>query len=364
MRQVREYVAKDGTKTHRVRYRLDGTEHSQTFRSKKDADTFAKMVDVGVIDALRWLADRAAGTPDGPTFAQFFETYVDQLTGVTIRTRDDYRAQKRRYLTELDPLPLPLITRGHVTSIVNRLEREGRSPKTIRNALHMLSSCMGLAVDEGLIGQNPCRRIRLPKPAPKDDTKFLTQAEFLAILEATPEHYRPLVLTLGGTGMRWSEATALQGQHLKGNAVTVSQAWKRVPGGWENGAPKSEKSNRTIILPVTVVEALEPIETKRGQFIFRTPAGHPVRHANFYNRVWQPACRAAGMVPPPGIHALRHSHCAWLIARGTSLPVIQARLGHEKITTTIDTYGHLVPDLQVAAAQAAEHVFGNLRELA
>ena len=33
---------------------------------------------------------------------------------------------------------------------------------------------------------------------------------------------------------------------------------------------------------------------------------------------------------------------AWLVAGGAPLPHIQARLGHESITTTIDTYGHLL----------------------
>src|SRR5829696_10449866 len=42
-------------------------------------------------------------------------------------------------------------------------------------------------------------------------------------------------------------------------------------------------------------------------------------------------------------HDLRHTHLAWLIAGGAPLPHIQARLGHQSITTTIDTYGHLLP---------------------
>jgi integrase len=48
-------------------------------------------------------------------------------------------------------------------------------------------------------------------------------------------------------------------------------------------------------------------------------------------------------VPPFRFHDLRHTHVAWLVAGGAPLPHIQARLGHESITTTIDTYGHLLP---------------------
>jgi integrase len=159
--------------------------------------------------------------------------------------------------------------------------------------------------------------------------------------------------------MRWSEATAVMGQHVHGNTLTVRQSWKRIPGGWELDVPKTARSKRTITLPANVVDILQPLPS-RGTLLFRTPQGHPIRHSNFYNRVWKPACLAAGFDPVPGLHALRHSHVAWLIAEGVGLPVIQARLGHENITTTIDTYGHLLPDLQVAAAAAADAVFGAL----
>jgi integrase len=62
--------------------------------------------------------------------------------------------------------------------------------------------------------------------------------------------------------------------------------------------------------------------------------------------------------PRPRIHDLPHTHVALLVAAGVSLPVIQARLGHERFTTAIDTYGSLLPDLQIAAADAASRALG------
>jgi integrase len=57
------------------------------------------------------------------------------------------------------------------------------------------------------------------------------------------------------------------------------------------------------------------------------------------------------------VHDLRHTHAAWLIAEGRPLPSIQARLGHESITTTIDRYGHLMPDLDDGNAAAIDRAF-------
>lgn len=356
MRQVKEFDTTDG-KRFRVRYRLGKTETSETFRRAPDARTFAAILDGGgVPDALAWLEarDRKASTV---TFGQWFEIYVDQLTGITVRTKSDYRSMHRRYLTELDALPLPLITRSHVTRIVNRLDAAGRSPKTIKQTIHMLSTCLQLAIDEGeLTGKNPCRGVRLPSAQIGGKPRFLTYEEFDRLLRATPQHYKPLVTFLFGTGMRWAEATALYGRHvdLAAGTVRVEQAWKRVPGnGYVLGAPKTEKSQRTVNAAVIALAAVKPLIRGENDLVFVTRSGGAVHHANFYNNIWTKACAAAKLDPAPRIHDARHTHASWLISDGIQLEAVQDQLGHESILTTRKIYGHLLPALGVAVGKAA-----------
>jgi integrase len=356
MRAVTEHHSKDGRVTYRVRYRLGSRQTSETFRQKRDAHTFAALLDNGgITDALAWLQGKESRKTD-VTLAEWHEHYVNHLTGITSRTRDDYRALRRRYLTDLDPLPLPLITRSHVAALVNQLDREGRSPKTIRNVVHMLSSCMALAVYEGLITRNPCHRVRLPSArVDAIEARFLTFEEFHALYQALPAHYRPLVVFLVGTGLRWSEATALQGRHvnLAAGTVRVDRAWKRIPGGFEIGPPKTEKSKRTINAAVQALAAVEEVRRGPNDLLFTTPAGGTIAHSNFYNRIWKPACKAAGLNPPPRIHDLRHTHASWLISDGQSLEAVQDQLGHNSILTTRGVYGHLLPALGVALGKSA-----------
>jgi integrase len=71
----------------------------------------------------------------------------------------------------------------------------------------------------------------------------------------------------------------------------------------------------------------------------------PLHNGDFYTHIWRKlmtAVAAEGLAPFR-FHDLRHTQVAWLIAGGAPLPHIQARLGHESITTTIDTYDHLLP---------------------
>ena len=80
-------------------------------------------------------------------------------------------------------------------------------------------------------------------------------------------------------------------------------------------------------------------------FVFTSRTGLPLHNGDFYTHVWRKLMTtvAAEGLAPFRFHDLRHTHVAWLIAGGAPLPHIQARLGHESITTTIDTYGHLLP---------------------
>lgn len=359
-RQVKMFDTADG-KRYRVRFRKAGRETSETFRRKQDAVLFRDLLGDGTHgrteEALRWLAAKQEDR-DTYTFGQWFDLYVEQLTGVTPRTRADYHAMNNRYLGELQGLPLPLITRGHITSLVNRLDDEGRSAKTIKNVMHMLSSCLRLAIDEGHITRNPCARVRLP--APKLDVgeaRFLTHEEFGALYAATPDYYKALVAFLVGTGLRWSEATALEARHvdLAAGTVRVEQAWKweGKGKGYKVGVPKSQRGRRTVNAAVGALASVAPLLRRPTDLVFITPTGKPVRHNNFFNRVWRPACEAAGFDPAPRIHDLRHSHASWLISDGISLEAVQDQLGHESILTTRKTYGHLLPALGVALGKSA-----------
>lgn len=358
MRKPKRIKHADGQVRWRVRYRSAGRETSETFVRKDDADTFAAIMGDGrsparVADALAWLAARQAEA-EVETFAAWFDAYIEQLTGVTERTKHDYHAIHRRYLTSLDLLPLPLITRAHVASIVNDLDKRGLSHKTIKNAVQMLASVMAAALEEGHITRNPVKKIRLPdRKADKHEPKYLTAAEFRSLLAALPEHYQPFVAFLVGTGLRWSEATALQSRDvdLDNGTVRVRRAWKRVPGGWEVGAPKSDKSRRTVNAAVIALAAAAPLLGKPDELVFTTPRGNVIRHANFYNRVWKPACEAAGIDAGP--HTTRHTFASWMLSEGQPVEAVQDQLGHESVETTRRIYAHLLPAVGVEAGRAA-----------
>ncbi len=123
-------------------------------------------------------------------------------------------------------------------------------------------------------------------------------------------------------------------------------------------------------LPDDLVDVLLPLVAAKApdELLFTNTVGSQLSSSRFWTTTWTPAVDAANdpktpdgkpdrdrprLTKRPRVHDLRHTHASWMIAAGTDLFVLQRRLGHESITTTTETYAHLLPDQQAAAAAAA-----------
>lgn len=342
---------------------------SATFATVAEAETFVRDCDDrGVSWALEEYL-RGQDEASEMTLDDWSEQHFTSLTKANPATVADYRRiYKAKWSPVLGGLRLSAITRVHVAQALNGL---AGSDKTRMNAWAVLTHMLKVAAQDGHITKSPTVGVELDRRTDheREEHRYLTEIEFFEIVDALPEHWRPLVMTLGGTGMRWGEAAALTvgDIDLVGCVVRITKAERRGAERRKDttiGPTKTRKSRRTVTLPNEVVDALRPlVEGRRAsETLFCQPKGGRLVHRRFY-QVWQAAITKAKIADPaPRLHDLRHSHVAWLIARGVPLPVIQARLGHENISTTIDTYGHLMPDLQKAAADAASQVFQAARK--
>ena len=360
-------IQKVPTGGYRVRFNHRGKQISRTFPTKKNATDWQK-----VLDAMG--AEYALAVVNSPvtsplTLAEHLESHISRLTGVTEGTRKSARAHVKNHMGDIGAIPLTLFNREAVSSWINRLAKEGLSGKSIKNIHGLLSSAMKSAIADKLITENPCHGMRLPRTDHLDGEKiFLSREEFAKLYDLIPAWYQPLVITLVGTGMRFGEATALTvgDIDLEARSARIRQAWKMTGlAKKELGAPKSRKSNRTVALPEPVIEALlSIIEQKSSEdYLFTTPTNKVIGQGFFWKHVWSIAVQEfagdnvridhdergrkvrvvtkKGKRKHPRVHDLRHTFASWAISANVPLPTIQRQLGHESITTTIDTYGHL-----------------------
>lgn len=351
---------KDGSVTWRVNFRVGKSQVQDSFIKEADARAHARLVGrLGGEAARAILAARVGATAEMPTLAEYTARYLDYdsglLVGVSDGTRAGYEAIARRsFLQQVGDLPIDAVTRNDVGRWIawqarqpsSRHKGETVSAKTIRNYHALLSAVLASAAEEKLIPENPARGVRLPSGRKREGV-FLTAAEVQAIVDSLPERHRPLVRFLVSTGCRWGEATALTWADVNADSkpptVRINKAWKKGAKGAVLGAPKSPRAVRTISLWASAIADLGE-RGKPSELVFANSVGGRIEYRNFQGRAWKPAVEKADIGKQPTIHDLRHTSASLLIASGTPLPFIQARLGHERITTTVDVYGHLVPE--------------------
>jgi len=351
-------ATKTGAVRWQVRWRQDGKSVSETFPTKAGAIKFRGLVDAaGQRYPQGWVPGRGfvnAPAQGGPTLAQWFGRAIDSRPGANNRTRSDYRRDFAGHVPAwLADKPIEAITREDVGKWLVGLTL---APKTIHNIHGMVSSVMKDAQIDGLLTRNPFAGQLKSVPVRHEEMVFLTPAEFATFLGFVSEHYRPLVTFLFGTGLRWSEATALRREHvdLAGARLFVVTAWKRQPGaGPLSLDPKSARSRRTVTLTARLVELLATaVDGKAAaDLVFVNQAGHRIQGGTFYNKVWDVArqkAEAAGFSKHPRVHDLRHSHAAVLLSGGQPVLAVSRRLGHASAAITSDLYGHLLPEVDVA----------------
>lgn len=129
---------------------------------------------------------------------------------------------------------------------------------------------------------------------------------------------------------------------LDKKTLTVNKSCQYLNGERVITPPKTEKSNRVIPLPNSLVEELREYFNRRYG-IMDSDVIFPVTKSYFENEMRRGA-RLAGL-EKIRIHDLRHSHASMLISK-MNIPIIAVsrRLGHEKVSITMDTYGHMYPN--------------------
>lgn len=362
------YVGADGSVSFKVRFRHGvnkaGTgkrQASETFKTKREAEQFALWLQaLGPQGALDQLYAAEVQAADVPTLDTVAADHIEHLTGIEDGTRKTYtRLWERVWSPRLGHLPANQLARDDVARAVNDLAAH-YSHKSLENQRGLLAGVVDRAVDQGYLTKNPAKGIRLPRgqEANRVEMRIISPDEYAVVIDKVPENYRALVNFLAGTGCRWGEAVALQVQDVSLPNVRIRRALKWNPSGPRVvGATKTMRSNRTVMLPREIHDEIrEACEGKAGtELVFTAPRGGQVLHRTFWSRVWLPA--VSHLTPRPRIHDLRHSHASTLLADGVPIHIVQARLGHESIQTTVDTYSHLLPDAQAMAADAASRAF-------
>jgi len=340
--------------------------------TKKEAETKLR-------ELLHSLEKGAYVRPQRITLGEWLEEWCQSYVQmhVSLRTVESYQAYVRRHIIPaLGAIPLcqlePQQIQNYYAHALAQGRVDGKGGLSARTVLYMhriLSEALSHAVKMGLVARNVAKAVDPPRPR---RVKMTTMAEedipkFVETSQETP--YSVVFLTALGTGMRLGELLGLQwcDVDLDLGYISVVQALYKRCGVCMMVEPKSSYSRRRIALPPSLTLLLREYGVKQeGQkillgksltsddLVFAHPDGTPLDPATV-GHTFSDVLKKAG-IPHIRFHDLRHTHATLMLKSAVHPKVISERLGHASVAFTLDTYSHVVPGLQEAAAERFDKI--------
>lgn len=290
------------------------------------------------------------------TYLPWYKTQVKESTYInrcsTIKKKKHFKYFYKMATDEIEPI--------NVQNWQLKMAKEF-SPNYIRIVQGMLSIAFDRAIVLGLAKKNPSRMIGNIK-SKKTKVDFWTLEEFQKVISLLYkgdyyEHYLFMSFwLLFMTGMRIGEAAALQWSDIDfetGMLSITKTLYYKTMTDYKFVEPKTQASIRTLYIDADTINELKAWKEVQQKILPKCKLilsynGTPTSKTTL-PRALEKLAKLAG-VHRIKIHALRHSHASLLISMGENPLLIKERLGHEKIQTTLGTYGHLYPNTNLEVA--------------
>jgi integrase len=380
----------------------------RTVSAKTEAECWRKLREIRRISATlpaydeRMRLDRF--------MAMWLEDHV--LGSVRPRTADNYRSQVEHHINPaLGGHKLAGLRAPHVLRWRNDMLARGDHPRSVSHRMACLRAALSWAVQLEMIERNVASLVPGPSVS-QGDAKPLTVEQaraFLTAVKGDPwEAIYVLALTLGMRqaeilGLRWEDVQlggpsgqsdtpmrdvrerdqVVDGvqrlvphgsvQAARGGTLTIRKAlvWLRGKPTLED--PKTERSRRTLSLPVRAVSALRDRQKAQRlqrlasgkwsphfdagyDFVFADPDGYPIERTQI-TRAFQRHLAAAGL-PRVSFHSTRGTAVDWMTELGLTMREIADIVGHSRPSMTSDVYSHLGNIATVKAARLYDEALG------
>jgi integrase len=321
--------------------------------------------------------------PGKTTVADYLQRWLKDYVWPNLapRTSEAYESMVRCHLIPaLGQIPLTQLKPEHIQRYyTNKLSSQclnchkQMNPRTVRHHHMALHCALEIAVKWGLVSRNVADAVEPPREH-RSEMHTMNESDIHTFLEAAKntDYYALFYLALF-TGMRRSELLALRWndidlllcqlsvtrtlQHLRDHSFVFRQ-------------PKTEKGRRLIALTPSTVSVLKEHKDKQtskilisgasfkeDELVFSQDDGRPMLPGTV-SHAWIKLTNRTGL---KGIrlHDARHTHASLMLKQGVHPKIVQERLGHASIQITLDTYSHIAPGLQQAAALRFDQILLN-----
>lgn len=285
------------------------------------------------------------------TFQALYHIYVRDMES---RLKDSTMSTKKYiFETKIVPffgkMPIQKISAADIRRWQNELMNsdEHYSQTYLKSVNNQLVAIMNYAHRFFDLNTDPCGKAGSIGKERAEEMAYWTLDEYMKFREGIqdkPDAYMCFEV-LFWTGIREGEllALSLEDINLTEKWININKTYQRIHSKDMISTPKTRKSRRKVPIPDFLCQELE-------EYLSTI---HDNNHANrifpytkyFLKREMERGCKKTG-IKRIRIHDIRHSHASLLINQGCDALILANRLGHEKVSTTLNIYSHLFPHKQ------------------
>jgi integrase len=306
--------------------------------------------------------------PSKTTLGEYLDQWVKDYCQANLAptTAQTYQFFVKRHIKPaLSKVTLTQLKPEHLQHLYTDKLSTGLGKRSVRYIHITLHKALKDAVKLGMIARNPADAVTPPR-VQRSEMQTWDEDEIKTFLEAIKDSpYYALFYTALYTGMRRNELLGLRWSDIDIplSLVYVNRSLLLLKNGEITfRTPKTSKGRRAIDLPPSLTLLLK--EYREKQALDRAMLGIPITDNDLVfsqydgkpllpdsvTHAWIKLVRRAG-VKPIRLHDTRHTMASLMLKQGVHPKIVQERLGHASIQITLDTYSHVAPGLQKAAAE-------------
>lgn len=283
-------------------------------------------------------------------------------------TVNGYRVNVEKHIVpNIGKIPLYKLQPEDVQKMYDKLAQEGLSSTTILYVHNVLRKALNSAVKRRVLSNNVLQYVEAPLKA-KFKSSVLSVEEISRLLSASRGTiaYYPIMLAVT-LGLRRGEVLGLQWTDIDWDLKTlcVQRTATFYKQEFVLSDVKTKNSNRTLLLADSVIEDLKRQKIAQERMIaelgnWYNPYslivcrmdGSPMS-SSFLNKHFKTVLEIANL-PNIRFHDLRHTNATFMLKQNIPAKIVSSMLGHSTIAVTLDTYSHVLTDMQQPAVNVIE----------
>jgi integrase len=301
------------------------------------------------------------------TLGEYLDRWLTDAVRDTVRQRtyERYEQIARVHIKPtLGRIKLKGLTPAHVRGLYREKVDAGLAPRTVQYIHVTLQKALSQAVADGLISRSAAASVKAPRPAKKEIQPLSPDQARAFLAAAVGDRFEALYVVAVHCGLRQGELLGLKWEDVdfEAGALQVRRTLSEARTGHRFEPPKNGKG-RSVRLTPHAVEALrvhldhqlDEIGSSGDHYrdqglVFPSRVGTPMNAKNLIARSFKPLLKRAGL-PDIRFHDLRHTFATLMLRNGEHPKVVQEMLGHATIAITMDTYSHVLPNMQRDAVE-------------